>query len=110
MLEPIVWEVTFVDSGTQANINWVSDLVVKALCGACTLLLGVAVNSLSSMNDEIRTLSKSVNELSINSTIVLEAQKAVDSRLTKLENEDERIRNRLRDMTVEIEVAKKSNR
>jgi chemotaxis protein CheY-P-specific phosphatase CheC len=100
--------VTIVDSHTQQNISWISDLVVKALCGACTILLGVAVNSLNSMNAEIKDLSRSVNALTVSSTVVIESQKAIELRLTKLENEDERIRNRLRDATVEMEVIKKS--
>lgn len=101
-------EVTIVDSHTQQNINWISDLIVKALCGACTILLGIAVNSLNSMNSEIKDLSQSVNALTVSSTVVIETQKAIELRITKLENEDERIRNRLRDTTVEMEVLKKS--
>lgn len=100
--------VTFVNPSTQHNINWVSDLVVKALCGACTILLGIAVNSLNSMNHEIKELSTSVNALTVSSTVVLESQKAVIIRLEKLESEDERIRNRLRDQFVRIEVIEKT--
>lgn len=102
--------VTFVDSSTQANINWVSDLIVKALCGACTILLGVAVTSLQSMNQEIKHLSKSIADLSVSSSIISESQKRTDGRLDKLESEDERIRNRLRDISVQMEVIQKSNR
>lgn len=95
------------DNTTQANINWVSDLVVKALCGAATILLGIAVNSLSAMNTEIKELSKSVQELAVSSTVVAEAQKTTKNRLSKIEAEAEKNRNLLRDISVEIEVLKK---
>lgn len=92
------------NDGVQANINWISDLVVKALCGACTILLGIAVNSLNSMNGEIKELAQSVNALTVSSTVVTEGQKTIGSRLDKLEAEDERLRDRLKDMTVKIEL------
>lgn len=98
------------EGNVQANINWVSDLIVKALCGACTILLGIAVTSLQSMNQEIKQLSQSIADLSVSSSVIIEAQKRTDGRLDKLENEDERLRNRIRDISVQMEVLQKSNR
>jgi septal ring factor EnvC (AmiA/AmiB activator) len=94
----------------QANINWVSDLLLKALCAACTILLGIAVSSLQSMNQEIKQLSKSVADLSVSSSVIIEAQKRTDTRIEKMEAEDERIRDKLRDISVKIEVIAKSKR
>lgn len=98
------------EGNLQANINWVSDLIVKALCGACTILLSIAVTSLQNMNQEIKQLSKSIADLSVSSSVIIEAQKRTDGRLDKLENEDERLRNRIRDISVQMEVLQKSNR
>lgn len=96
--------VTIVSFETQQNINFISDLIVKALCGACTILLGVAVNSLDKMNDEIKHLSTSVNTLTVSSTVVLEAQKQIVSRLEKVENENSKIQGIL----VRLEVIEKT--
>lgn len=100
--------VTLVQTHTQENINWVSDLIVKALCGACTILLAIAVNSLNSMNSEIKDLSKSINQLSISSSVVSESQKTILIRVEKLEIETEKMRNMIRDQTVKIGLIEKS--
>jgi hypothetical protein len=79
--------VTLMEGHTRANIDWVSDLVVKALCGACTILLAVAVSSLQSMNTEIKTLSQNVFELSSQSKVLSVTILNLEKRLDKLEAE-----------------------
>jgi septal ring factor EnvC (AmiA/AmiB activator) len=78
------------DSGSRANIDWISDLVVKALCGACTILLAVAVSSLQSMNTEIKSLSTNVYELSSQSKVVHVTLQTLEKRLDKVERDAER--------------------
>ena len=92
---------------TQQNIDIFGDLLLKTLCGVCTVLLGIAVNSLGTMSDEIKDLSTSVNTLTVSSTVVTSTQKALLVRLEKLEAEDTRLRDRLRDQTVQIEILRK---
>lgn len=75
------------DQPTKANIDWISDLVIKALCGACTILLGVAVSSLQSMNTEIKVLSQNVFELSSQSKVINVTISALEKRMDKLEEE-----------------------
>ena len=75
---------------SKANIDWVSDIVVKLLCGACTVLLGVAVSSLQSMNTEIKTLSENVFELSSQSKVLNVTIQNMEKRLDKLERNEEK--------------------
>jgi phage shock protein A len=72
---------------TKADISWISDLVVKALCGACTILLAIAVTSLQSMNDEIKSLSANVFELSSQSKVLNVTIANLEKRLEKLEGQ-----------------------
>lgn len=96
------------DATTKKEIDWITDLILKGFVGVSTVLLGIAVNSLNSMNSEIKELADSVNSLTVSSTIVIQSQKSIEIRLTKQEAENEMIRNRLRDLIVEIEVMKKA--
>lgn len=84
--------VSIVDGQTKTNIDWVSDIVVKVLCGACTILLGVAVNSLQSMNTEIKQLSENVFELSSQSKVLNVTLLAQEKRIDRLEMELEKVR------------------
>ena len=77
---------------TQDNVNWISDLVVKALCGACTILLAVAVTSLQSMNLEIKELNKSISDVSSQSRVILNTIEMMQKRIEKLEGQEERRR------------------
>jgi len=76
----------------QENVNWISDLVVKALCGACTILLAVAVTSLQSMNLEIKELNKSISDVSSQSRVILNTIEMMQKRIEKLEGQEERRR------------------
>ena len=76
----------------QENVNWISDLVVKALCGACTILLAVAVTSLQSMNLEIKELNKSISDVSSQSRVILNTIEMMQKRIEKLEVQEERRR------------------
>ena len=78
------------DQNSKANIDWVSDIVVKLLCGACTIMLGVAVNSLQSMNTEIKTLSENVFELSSQSKVLNITIQSMAKRLDRLERAQEK--------------------
>lgn len=78
------------DQNSKANIDWVSDIVVKLLCGACTIMLGVAVNSLQSMNTEIKTLSENVFELSSQSKVLNITIQSMEKRLDRLERAQEK--------------------
>lgn len=84
--------VTVVEGSTRSNIDWISDLVIKALCGACTILLAVAVSSLQSMNSEIKQLSANVFELSSQSKVINVTMQVQEKRLDKLEAELERLK------------------
>lgn len=75
---------------SRANIDWVSDIVVKLLCGACTIMLGVAVNSLQSMNSEIKALSENVFELSSQSKVLNITIVNLEKRLDKLERVEQK--------------------
>jgi len=76
----------------QDNVNWISDLVVKALCGACTILLAIAVTSLQSMNLEIKDLNKSISDVSSQSRVILNTIEMMQRRIDKLEVQEERRR------------------
>lgn len=76
---------------SKANIDWVSDIVVKLLCGACTIMLGVAVNSLQSMNSEIKALSENVFDLSSQSKVLNITIQNLEKRLDRLEARQEKI-------------------
>jgi len=76
----------------QENVNWISDLVVKALCGACTILLATAVTSLQSMNLEIKELNKSISDVSSQSRVILNTIEMMQKRIEKLEGQEERRR------------------
>lgn len=78
------------DQHSKANIDWVSDIVVKVMCGACTILLGVAVSSLQSMNTEIKSLSQNVFELSSQSKVLNVTIQNLEKRLDRLEREQEK--------------------
>lgn len=82
--------VTIMNEQSRANIDWVSDIVVKLLCGACTIMLGVAVNSLQSMNSEIKALSENVFELSSQSKVLNITIVNLEKRLDKLERVEQK--------------------
>lgn len=86
--------VTIVDSKNKADIDWISDLIVKALCGACTILLGVAVHSLQSMNAEIKDLSDNVFELSSHTKVMNVTLETLKEKIKKLEDDVEILKSR----------------
>lgn len=96
--------VTIVENSTQANINWISDLLVKALCGAATILLGVAVSSLNSMNVEIKNLNKSINDLSSQSSVIVTTIGVMGKRLDKIENDSETMRLKMVDDSARLKI------
>jgi chemotaxis protein CheY-P-specific phosphatase CheC len=79
----------------KENVSWISDLVLKVMCGACTILLSIAVNSLSSMNNEIKSLSANVFELSTQSKVIAITTSLLEKRLDKLEVENEKLKEKL---------------
>jgi chromosome segregation ATPase len=79
----------------QANIDWISDLILKALSAAITILLGVAVSSLQSMNTEIKELNISVNNLTTESRVVSSTIESLAHRLSKVEAEQEKLRDKI---------------
>ena len=82
----------------REQITWISDLMLKALCGAITILLGVAVSSLQSMNAEIKELNVSVNSLSTESRVVSSTIESLAYRVSKVEAEQEKIREKIIDI------------
>lgn len=92
---------------TKNDIRFASDIIVKALCGVCTILLGIAVQSINTMSEEIKELSVSVNALSVSSSLVVATQKTLHERLVKMEAENERLKELFRVHTVEIAIIKK---
>ena len=101
--------VNIVDSTTQANINWITDLLVKALCGAATILLSIAVASLEDLNTEIKSLANSVNELTVTSSVVIETQKTLNARLEKLENRKDSAEEKIAKLQVRVELIEAAN-
>lgn len=84
--------VTILDAKDRANIDWISDLFVKALCGAITLLLAFAVHSLNTMNAEIKELSSHVFELSSHTKVINVNLDSLKEKIKKLEGEVEALR------------------
>jgi hypothetical protein len=77
------------DQPTRRDIDWISDLFVKALCGAATILLGIAVHSLQSMSAEIKVLSTNVYELSSQSRLLAATLTHLEKRIDKMEKVEE---------------------
>lgn len=65
--------------------DWASDVITKGLMALAVALLGIAVNSLQSMNKEIKELSTSVFELSSQSKVLNVTIANLERRLDKLE-------------------------
>ena len=76
---------TMFQEGSVAD--WANDIITKGLMAAATILLGIAVNSLQSMNKEIKDLSTSVFELSSQSKVLNVTIANLERRLDKLEQE-----------------------
>lgn len=70
-------------------MNLQHDFVYKILCALCTVLLGIAVNSLQDMNSEIKRLSENVFELSAQSKVLIVTLDNIERRVTKIEHENE---------------------
>jgi uncharacterized small protein (DUF1192 family) len=85
--------VTVVDNSTKVNVDWLTDIAVKVFAGASTILLGVAVSSLQSMNAEIKELSNHVFDLSSHTKVLNVSVETLKERIVKLESEVERLRN-----------------
>lgn len=77
---------------TEEKKDFVSDIVTKAMYGAITVLLAIAVNSLQSMSAEIKALSAHVMELSAQSKVLIVNLANLERRLEKLENDTERLK------------------
>ena len=65
--------------------DWAGDVITKGLMALAVALLGIAVNSLQSMNKEIKELSTSVFELSSQSKVLNVTIANLERRLDKLE-------------------------
>lgn len=78
----------------ESGSHWVGDIVMKVLCGAAVCLLGVAVNSLQSMNTEIKALSQNVFELSSQSKVLNVTILNLEKRVDKLEAEVDKLKKR----------------
>ena len=70
--------------------DWASDVITKSLMALAVALLGIAVNSLQSMNKEIKDLSASVFELSSQSKVLNVTIANLERRLDKLEHQQPR--------------------
>jgi len=73
-----------------AMADWASDVITKSLMALAVALLGIAVNSLQSMNKEIKELSTSVFELSSQSKVLNVTIANLERRLDKLEHQQPR--------------------
>jgi len=80
------------EEGTKTHIDWLSDIAVKVFAGASTILLGVAVSSLQSMNHEIKELSNNVFDLSAHTKVMNVSIETLKERIVKLETEVDRLR------------------
>jgi hypothetical protein len=74
---------------------WIGDLVLKLMCGVCTILLSIAVNSLDSMKTEIKGLSANVYDLGTQSKVIAITTTLLEKRLDKLEAENEKLKEKL---------------
>lgn len=74
---------------TRRDIDWISDLVVKALCGAVAIMLAVATHTLQTMSEEIKVLSNNVYELSSQSRLLSAALTHLEKRIEKMEKLEE---------------------
>lgn len=83
--------VTLVDGSTRVNIDWLSDIAVKVFAGASTILLGVAVSSLQSMNAEIKELSHNVFDLSSHTKVMNVSIETLKERIERMEADIERL-------------------
>jgi uncharacterized protein YoxC len=70
--------------------DWAGDVITKGLMALAVALLGIAVNSLQSMNKEIKELSTSVFELSSQSKVLNVTIANLERRLDKLEHQQPR--------------------
>lgn len=77
---------------TEDKKDFVSDIVTKAMYGAITVLLAIAVNSLQSMSAEIKALSAHVMELSAQSKVLIVNLANLERRLEKLETDTEKLK------------------
>lgn len=75
--------------------GWVSDLIMKLMCGVCTILLSIAVNSLDSMRGEIKLLSQNVSELGAQSKVLVITISNLERRLEKVENDNEKLKEKI---------------
>lgn len=75
--------------------GWIGDLVLKLMCGVCTVLLSIAVNSLDAMKTEIKGLNANVFELGTQSKVIAITTSLLEKRLDKLEAENERLKEKL---------------
>lgn len=75
---------------SKANIDWVSDIVIKILCVIATGFLGVVVNSVQSMNENIKSLSENVFDLSSQSKVLNITIQNMEKRLDRLEAKQEK--------------------
>jgi hypothetical protein len=78
--------------------GFISDLFLKVMCTMITAFLGVAVSSLQSMNAEIKELNVSVNNLSTESRVVSSTIESLAYRVSKVEAEQEKIREKIIDI------------
>lgn len=76
----------------QQKTNFVSDIVLKAMAGAITVLLGIAVSSLQNMSHEIKELSANVYDLSAQSKVLIVNLADLERRMNKLEQDIEKIK------------------
>ena len=73
-------------------------MFLKVMCTMITAFLGVAVSSLQSMNAEIKELNVSVNNLSTESRVVSSTIESLAYRVSKVEAEQEKIREKIIDI------------
>lgn len=75
--------------------GWIGDIITKLMCGVCTILLSIAVNSLDAMKTEIKTLSQNVFELGAQSKVLVITISNIERRLDKLEAENDKLNEKI---------------
>lgn len=77
---------------SDVNKDFVSDIVTKAMYGAITVLLAIAVNSLQNMSAEIKALSAHVFDLSAQSKVLIVTLDNLEHRIAKIEADTEKLK------------------
>lgn len=73
---------------SKESFTYATDMLVKALIGVCTVLLGLAQKQLETMSNDISRLTLAVAEVSKDASLATHSIQVLDRRLTATELQD----------------------